>query len=185
MARSSILGYPRIGRNRELKRAVERFWSGKSPEQDVVQTAREIRSAAWSVQDRHGIDLIPSNDFSYYDQVLDTISLLGLVPDRYNHRGSSVNLETYFAMARGAAGAPALELTKWFDTNYHYLVPEFDAGSPKLSSEKPFEEFAEAREQLGRSPKPVLVGPVTLLLLGKQYTKSLPEHLADLLPIYA
>ena len=185
MAQSSLLGYPRIGRNRELKRAVERFWSGKNQEQDVLNTASEIRKAAWTFQDKHGIDQIPVNDFSYYDHVLDTICLTGLVPQRYNFNDSKVDIETYFAMARGAKGQPALELTKWFDTNYHYLVPEFDAGSPKLASDKPFNEFQEAKKELGKTPKPVLVGPVTLILLGKSHTKPLAEHLADLLPIYA
>jgi 5-methyltetrahydropteroyltriglutamate--homocysteine methyltransferase len=185
MAKSSLLGYPRIGRKRELKRAVERYWSGKHGEQEVLSTAKEIRQAAWNVQHQHGIDQIPVNDFSLYDQLLDTICLVGLVPDRFNHTSNNVEIDTYFAMARGAAGSPALELTKWFDTNYHYLVPEFDAGAPKLSSDKPFQEFEEAKAQLGRAPKPVLVGPVTFLLLGKEHTKPLPEHLADLLPIYA
>jgi 5-methyltetrahydropteroyltriglutamate--homocysteine methyltransferase len=185
MAQSSILGYPRIGRNRELKRAIERFWSGRNQEQDVIDTAAEIRKAAWTIQAEHGIDQIPVNDFSYYDQVLDTICLTGLVPERYNFNDSHVDIETYFAMARGAHGQPALELTKWFDTNYHYLVPEFDAGTPRLASDKPFVEFDEAKATLGRAPKPVLVGPVTLLLLGKSHTKSPAEHLADLLPIYA
>ncbi len=185
MAQSSLLGYPRIGRKRELKRAVERYWSGKNSEQDVVNTASEIRKAAWGIQNKHGIDQIPVNDFSYYDHVLDTICLMGLVPERYNFNSSKVDIDTYFAMARGAKGQPALELTKWFDTNYHYLVPEFDAGSPKLSSDKPFAEFDEAKKELGKAPKPVLVGPVTLLLLGKSHTKPLAEHLADLLPIYA
>ncbi len=185
MAQSSLLGYPRIGRNRELKRAVERFWSGKNQEQDVLNTASEIRKAAWTFQDKHGIDQIPVNDFSYYDHVLDTICLTGLVPQRYNFNDSKVDIETYFAMARGAKGQPALELTKWFDTNYHYLVPEFDAGSPKLASDKPFNEYQEAKKELGKTPKPVLVGPVTLILLGKSHTKPLAEHLADLLPIYA
>jgi 5-methyltetrahydropteroyltriglutamate--homocysteine methyltransferase len=185
MAQSSLLGYPRIGRNRELKRAVERYWSGKNQEQDVVNTARDIRKAAWVIQDQHGIDQIPVNDFSYYDQVLDTICLTGLVPERYNFNADKVDIDTYFAMARGAKGQPALELTKWFDTNYHYLVPEFDAGSPRLASDKPFAEFEEAKKELGKTPKPVLVGPVTLLLLGKSHTKPLAEHLADLLPVYA
>jgi 5-methyltetrahydropteroyltriglutamate--homocysteine methyltransferase len=185
MAQSSLLGYPRIGRNRELKRAVERFWSGKNPEQDVVNTASEIRKAVWNIQARHGIDQIPVNDFSYYDHVLDTICLTGLVPQRYKFNSSKVDIETYFAMARGAKGQPALELTKWFDTNYHYLVPEFDTGTPRIASDKPFIEFDEAKNELGRTPKPVLVGPVTLLLLGKAHSKALAEHLAELLPIYA
>jgi 5-methyltetrahydropteroyltriglutamate--homocysteine methyltransferase len=185
MARSSILGYPRIGKHRELKKAIEGYWSGKVDEAQVRQVAGEIRRAAWAAQAAHGIDQIPVNDFSYYDQVLDTVALTGLVPERFGPGGSPVDLDTYFAMARGGGGAPALELTKWFDTNYHYLVPEFDAASPRLASDKPFAEFAEAKEQLGRPGKVVLVGPVSFLLLGKQHAKPLPEHLAELLPMYA
>ena len=184
MAKSSILGYPRIGKHRELKRAVEGFWSGKIDEAELAQTAREIRRAAWQTQADAGIDLIPCNDFSYYDQVLDTICLTGLVPSRFGDPGETVGLTTYFAMARGNDEASALELTKWFDTNYHYLVPEFDAGTPRLASTKIFDEFAEATELLGRPAKPVLLGPVSFLLLGKHHTKSLPEHLNELLPVY-
>jgi 5-methyltetrahydropteroyltriglutamate--homocysteine methyltransferase len=184
MARSSILGYPRIGKQRELKKAIESFWSGKVGEAELAETAREIRRAAWDVQARAGIDLIPANDFSYYDQVLDAICLTGLVPERFGQPGQTVDLHTYFAMARGSAHAPALELTKWFDTNYHYLVPEFDAGTPRLASTKPLDELAEATAQLGRPAKPVLIGPVSLLLLGKHRNRSLKQHLDGLLPVY-
>lgn len=184
MAKSSILGYPRIGKHRELKRAVERFWSGKIDESELARTASEIRQAAWTAQNDAGLDLIPCNDFSYYDQVLDTICLTGLVPSRYGEIGDTVDLATYFAMARGDDRAPALELTKWFDTNYHYLVPEFDAGTPRLASTKIFDEFKEASEILGLPAKPVLLGPVSFLLLGKHYTKSPAEHLSELLPVY-
>jgi 5-methyltetrahydropteroyltriglutamate--homocysteine methyltransferase len=185
MAQSSILGYPRIGKHRELKKAVEGYWSGKVDQAEVERVAQEIRGAAWAAQQAHGIDQIPVNDFSYYDQVLDVVALTGLVPERFARDGGTVGLDTYFGMARGAGGAAALELTKWFDTNYHYLVPEFDAGAPSLSSDKPFAEFAEASEQLGRPGKVVLVGPVSFLLLGKHHTRPLPEHLAEILPIYA
>ncbi|MBX6341829.1 MAG: 5-methyltetrahydropteroyltriglutamate--homocysteine S-methyltransferase, partial [Thermomicrobiaceae bacterium] len=119
MAKSSILGYPRIGKHRELKRAVEGYWASAIGQEELSQAGREIRQAAWDAQRRAGIDLIPTNDFSYYDQVLDTICLLGLVPDRFGWSGETVDLDTYFAMARGSDRAPALELTKWFDTNYH------------------------------------------------------------------
>ena len=185
MAKSSILGYPRIGKHRELKKAVEGFWAGKSTADQLAETARDIRRAAWGVQQRSGIDLIPANDFSYYDQMLDTICLTGLVPSRFGSPSGNVDLATYFAMARGADDTPALELTKWFDTNYHYLVPEFNAGTPRLASDKPFAEFAEATAQLGRPAKPVLIGPVSFLLLGKHHARALPEHLRELLPIYA
>ena len=184
MARSSTLGYPRIGKHRELKRAVEAYWAGKIDEAALQQAGREIRQAAWAVQQAAGIDLIPCNDFSFYDQVLDAICLVGLIPERFGPAGSTVSLPAYFAMARGAPGVPALELTKWFDTNYHYLVPEFDAPVAGIASSKPFEEFAEATAQLGRPAKPVLLGPVSLLLLGKHHTRPLAEHLRGLLPAY-
>ncbi|MDW8059715.1 MAG: 5-methyltetrahydropteroyltriglutamate--homocysteine S-methyltransferase [Thermomicrobium sp.] len=184
MAKSSVLGYPRIGKHRELKWALERYWAGESDEAALRETARAVRRAAWQVQRDAGIDLIPCNDFSLYDHVLDTICLVGLVPERFGSPEPEVSLATYFAMARGAAGVPALELTKWFDTNYHYLVPEFDGPRPRLASAKPFEEFAEATAFLGRPAKPVLLGPLSLLLLGKRHVRPLGEHLAELLPIY-
>ncbi len=184
MAKSSVLGYPRIGKQRELKRALERYWAGESDETALLETARAVRRAAWQVQRDAGIDLIPCNDFSLYDHVLDAICLVGLVPERFGPPEPEITLSTYFAMARGKPGVPALELTKWFDTNYHYLVPEFDAVTPRLASTKPFEEFAEATEFLGRPAKPVLLGPLSLLLLGKRHVRSLAEHLETLLPIY-
>lgn len=185
MALSSLVGYPRIGKHRELKRAVEAYWSGKSDAAHLDAVARSIRQAAWEAQQSAGIDIIPCNDFSYYDQVLDTVALLGLVPERFGDPGDSVDLPTYFAMARGADETPALELTKWFDNNYHYLVPELDAGAPRLASDKPIAEFNEATAQLGKPAKPVLIGPVSFLLLGKHHTASLAEHLETLLPIYS
>jgi 5-methyltetrahydropteroyltriglutamate--homocysteine methyltransferase len=187
MAKSSILGYPRIGKHRELKKAVEAFWAGKADEDALAETAGNIRRTAWEVQRQAGIDLIPCNDFSYYDQILDAICLTGLIPKRFGHKGPSVDIRTYFSMARGAPGVAALELTKWFDTNYHYLVPEFDASVPRptLASSKPFDEFAECANQLGRPGKPVLIGPVSFVLLGKYHSQGFEAHLRDLLPIYA
>src|SRR6185503_11272638 len=138
----------------------------------LLDTARSLRAANWQLQRDAGIDLIPSNDFSLYDQVLDTIALVGAVPGRYGWDGSSdVDLDTYFAMARGRQGGgvdvTAMEMTKWFDTNYHYIVPELERGAKfALSSRKPFDEYAEAKE-LGIETKPVLIGPLTFLLLGK------------------
>ena len=185
MAQSSTLGYPRLGKRRELKRALEGFWAGTLDEAQLVETGRAIRRAMWQVQQQAGIDLIPCNDFSFYDHVLDAICLVGLVPERFGPREETVSLATYFAMARGAEGIPALELTKWFDTNYHYLVPEFQGPEPALASTKPFDEFVEATTMLGRAAKPVLLGPVSLLLLGKHHSRPLADHLAALLPIYA
>ena len=167
MAVSSIHGFPRIGAQRELKFATERHWAGRTPEEELHETARRIRRENWQLMRKAGIGLIPSNDFSYYDQVLDTTTLVDAVPPRYGHPGGQVGLDTYFAMARGRQDVTAMEMTKWFDTNYHYIVPELGPDTSfALGSSKPFDEYAEARE-LGIQTKPALIGPVTYLLLGK------------------
>jgi 5-methyltetrahydropteroyltriglutamate--homocysteine methyltransferase len=185
MAKSNNLGYPRIGKHRELKRAVERYWSGKASSYDVESTALEIRQAALNVQKDAGIDAIPCNDFTLYDHILDTACLWGLVPERFGHTaGEQVSLDTYFAMARGNDDTLALEMTKWFDTNYHYLVPEFDGTAPVRSSNLPVERYKEAREIVGAAARPVIVGPVTFVLLGKHHSKSAADHVADLIPLY-
>ncbi len=173
------LGYPRIGEKRELKRAVEAFWQGRISEAQLEAEASRLRTWHWQKQRDAGIDLVPSNDFSYYDHVLDTIALVGAVPARLGWSGSTVDNATYFKMARGERKAVpgkepvvAMEMTKWFDTNYHYLVPELHPGmSFRLGSNKPFAEFAEALA-LGIKTKPVLLGPVTFLLLGKAHDLS-------------
>jgi 5-methyltetrahydropteroyltriglutamate--homocysteine methyltransferase len=190
MAIATIPGYPRIGANRELKWALEGYWSGKRSAADLDETAREVRRANWHTQLAAGLDLIPVNDFSLYDHVLDTAVLAGVVPYRYGWTGDAVDLDTLFAMARGRTGARparALEMTKWFDTNYHYLVPEFLPGQRfRLASAKPFAELAEARAA-GVPAKPVLLGPITFLLLGKGAEDGVePLALLDsLLPVYA
>jgi 5-methyltetrahydropteroyltriglutamate--homocysteine methyltransferase len=171
MARATNLGYPRIGTHRELKHATEGYWSGKVGAGELGSVAAAMRQANWQTQREAGIELIPSNDFSLYDGVLDTIALVGAVPERYRWEGETVDLDTYFAMARGAQrqglDVTALEMTKWFDTNYHYLVPELCSGQRfRLASTKPFDEFAQARE-LGITTKPVFLGPVSFLLLSK------------------
>jgi len=190
MARPNILGYPRIGKHRELKRATEGYWSGKVSAEELAETAAAIRKANWETQREAGIDCIPSNDFSLYDQVLDTIAMTGAVPERYHWQGDMVDLDTYFAMARGAQreglDVTALEMTKWFDTNYHYLVPEFCAGQRfTVSSTKMFDEYEQARA-LGIQTRPVLIGPLTFLLLGKSREDGFnPLDLLDaLLPVY-
>jgi 5-methyltetrahydropteroyltriglutamate--homocysteine methyltransferase len=172
MAASNISGFPRIGPARELKFATEGHWRGEVSADELVETARGIRLEGWRFMQQAGIDLIPSNDFSLYDQVLDAVCLVGAVPDRYEHAGGPVDLDTYFAMARGrqegGVDVTAMEMTKWFDTNYHYLVPELGPKTEfSLGSEKPFDEHAEAMEKLGIDTVPVLVGPVSFLLLSK------------------
>jgi 5-methyltetrahydropteroyltriglutamate--homocysteine methyltransferase len=186
------LGFPRIGGHRELKKATESFWKGDLSSADLLQIAAGIRRDNWKLQKARGIDLIPSNDFSLYDQMLDMCCVLGAVPDRFGGTDAEVGLDTYFAMARGRQGegaadrADPLEMTKWFDTNYHYLVPEFHRGQTfRLSFSKPLAEYAEAKEW-GIETKSVLIGPLSFLLLGKEKEKGIDRLslLPALLPVY-
>lgn len=190
MVKSANLGFPRIGAFRELKKAVESYWKGASSEADLQNTAKEIRKTNWELQKDAGIDLIPSNDFSFYDQVLDHIALFGAVPERYEWKGGNVDLTTYFAMARGrqtdGQDVVAMEMTKWFDTNYHYIVPELYKNTEfKISSTKIFDEYKEAKE-LGIETRPVLIGPITFLKLGKAREEGSEnlDFLDSLLPVY-
>jgi 5-methyltetrahydropteroyltriglutamate--homocysteine methyltransferase len=189
MSTASLLGYPRIGRSRELKRALEGYWSGRlSPDQLLAGAAR-LKADRWRQQLAAGIEHIPSNDFSLYDHVLDAALMVGAVPARFGWSGGVPDLDLMFAMARGIRGesevAP-LDMTKWFDTNYHYLVPEFAADQRfSLASRKPIDEFLEA-QALGIKTRPVLLGPVTFLRLSKGQAEgaSTLEFLDQLLPIY-
>ena len=210
MVIAANLGFPRIGVQRELKKALEGYWKGEVTEHALKDVAKELRKTHWTLQHRAGIKHVPSNDFSFYDQVLDTIALVGAVPERYGFKGDKVDLATYFAMARGVqtkeakhehvhgeacahghhdAGKDvvAMEMTKWFDTNYHYIVPELHADMQfQLSSDKIFDEFKEAKLQ-GLHTRPVLLGPVSFLLLGKMKgdeSKSALSLLPALLPVY-
>jgi 5-methyltetrahydropteroyltriglutamate--homocysteine methyltransferase len=168
------LGYPRMGALRQLKKSLEAYWKGREVEADLYRTASELRRVHWLQQKEAGIDLIPSNDFSLYDHVLDTSAMVGAVPERFGWDGSRIGLPTYFAMARGRttghenagddasgsdhAGVHAMEMTKWFDTNYHYIVPEFYEGQKfSVGTFKAIEEFQEALS-LGIKTKPVLPG---------------------------
>jgi len=189
------LGFPRIGAQRELKRAVEGYWNGDRSKQDLLAEGAELRERHWRKQDDLGLDFVPANDFSYYDQVLDTCAMVGAVPDRFPWDGDTVDLDTYFAMARGlqekdlegeGSGVQAMEMTKWFDTNYHYLVPEFASDTEfSLSSTKVIDEYEEAAA-LGIDTRPVLIGPVSFLLLGKSQEEDFDalDLLDDLLPVY-
>ena len=168
------LGYPRIGKNREIKKACESYWNGNLPLDELLLSGKKIRSENWKLQKGIGIGLIPSNDFSFYDQILDMCLLVGAIPKRYqpvldNKKNSQLDL--YFAMARGyqkdGLDITAMEMLKWFDTNYHYMVPEFYKGQKfSFYSKKVVDEFKEALEQ-GIQTKPVLIGPISFLLLGK------------------
>ena len=189
---TSSLGFPRIGPRRELKKALESHWTGRTGTQDLLDDAAALRAATWARQHAAGIAHIPSNDFSLYDHVLDTSAMVGAIPDLYDWSGGAPTLDTYFAMARGTRGRadgdlPALEMTKWFDTNYHYMVPEFSRGQTfTLATTKPVDEFREAKE-LGFNTRPVLLGPVSYLLLGKSKDEALDplSLLPGLLPVYA
>ena len=190
MTISHTLGFPPLGAARELKRATEGYWSGKVPRADLLRTGAELRARHWRLQRDAGIDLPPSNDFSFYDRMLDTCALVGAVPPRYEWKGKEVDLDTYFAMARGAQkgsrDVTAMEMTKWFDTNYHYIVPELARDqSFRLASAKPVGEFSEALA-LGVRTTPVLIGPLTFLLLAKEKGPGFDrlDLLDRLLPVY-
>ncbi len=185
MTRSANLGFPRIGLRRELKASLESYWAGEIDADELRAGGTLLRARHWQLQREAGIDVIPSGDFSYYDHMLDMSMTLGAVPPRF--AGIADPTALYFAMARGTEAAPAMEMTKWFDTNYHYIAPELHAGqSFRLASTRLVDEFLEARA-LGIATRPVLVGPVTWLSLGKAKSEGLaPLALLDaVLPVYA
>ncbi|ATC37639.1 5-methyltetrahydropteroyltriglutamate--homocysteine S-methyltransferase [Elizabethkingia anophelis] len=187
------LGYPRIGKKRELKKACEQYWSGKIIQKELLDVSRRIINENLKLQQEAGIDLIPVNDFSFYDHVLDMTLTLGAIPQRYHDvilNKANNELDLYFAMARGyqkdGLDITAMEMTKWFDTNYHYIVPEFSKGqSFKLFSNKIINEFIGAR-QIGINAKPVILGPVSYLLLGKEKEEGFEklDLIDNLLPVY-
>ncbi|XP_071910859.1 5-methyltetrahydropteroyltriglutamate--homocysteine methyltransferase isoform X1 [Coffea arabica] len=186
---SHIVGYPRMGPKRELKFALESFWDKKSSAEELEKVAADLRASIWKQMADAGIKYIPSNTFSYYDQVLDTIALLGAVPPRYNWSGGEIGFDTYFSMARGNASVPAMEMTKWFDTNYHFIVPELGPDVKfSYASHKAVNEYKEAKA-LGVDTVPVLVGPFTFLSLSKpakgvEKTFNKLSLLDKILPIY-
>ncbi|MFZ7947086.1 5-methyltetrahydropteroyltriglutamate--homocysteine S-methyltransferase [Neobacillus sp. 19] len=183
---SSNLGYPRIGEKREWKQALEQFWAGKLEKEAFLKKIEVIRLEHLKKQKEHGIDLIPVGDFSLYDHVLDTAVMFGLVPKRFNYSGGKVPLETYFAMARGTKEAVASEMTKWFNTNYHYIVPELEETAPALVENRPLQFFQEAKQKLGIHGKPVILGPITFVKLSKGYTESAFKAVVEqFIPLYA
>ena len=196
------LGFPRIGPRRELKTAVEAYWAGKIDRAALLEQAKGLRAATWARQKSLGLDVLPSNDFSFYDHVLDTSIMVGAIPAIYAGLGAADSLDVYFAMARGTrtspddgtscahehggSDVPAQEMTKWFDTNYHYMVPEVEPGQAfALGSLKAVDEFLEARA-LGYHTRPVVLGPVTYLSLAKSKTPGFDPLtlLPSLLPVY-
>jgi 5-methyltetrahydropteroyltriglutamate--homocysteine methyltransferase len=199
MALAHTLGFPRIGADRELKKALESYWKGDLDQDALQSVGRQLRATHWQLQKDAGIDLLPVGDFAWYDQVLTHSLAFGVIPERFDSTRDAhglPTLDTLFAMARGATTTCcggehgltqyAQELTKWFDTNYHYLVPEFSADQPfKLSWEQLFDEVAEARA-LGHNVKPVIIGPLTYLWLGKAKGNHFDklDLLERLLPVY-
>ncbi|PIC64321.1 5-methyltetrahydropteroyltriglutamate--homocysteine S-methyltransferase [Sporosarcina sp. P13] len=185
MVKSSIAGYPVIGENREWKRALEAFWSKKTSVEELLQTTKEIRLANLKKQQQAGVDQIAVGDFTLYDRVLDTSAMFGIIPARYNWQGGQVSTSTYFSMARGNDDAVASEMTKWFNTNYHYIVPEYEGQRFQLTENKPLAAYREAKQELGIEGKPVLLGPYTLLKLSKGYEeKDVPSIILQLIPLY-
>ncbi len=180
------LGFPRIGAGRELKKALERYWAGEIGQEALLAVARQLRGQHWQRQRQAGIDLVPVGDFAYYDQMLTMTALLGAAPARFGFAGARSSLDQYFTMARGREDQPAMEMTKWFDTNYHYIVPEFTRLTDfSVNSDWLFDEVDEARTQ-GLAAKPVLIGPLTYLYLGKEKQTDFNrlELLPRLLPVY-
>ena len=179
MTKTHTLGFPRIGAQRELKQALESYWKGDLSEVELLAVGKSLRERHWALQRDAEIDLIPVGDFAWYDQMLNMTVLLGAAPARFGF-GNRLSLAQYFQLARGNAQQPAMEMTKWFDTNYHYLVPEFFGTTEfTLSSEWLFDEVSEA-QSLGINAKPVLIGPLTYLYLGKEKHAGLRR--LDLLP---
>jgi 5-methyltetrahydropteroyltriglutamate--homocysteine methyltransferase len=181
----SNLGYPRIGKNREWKKALEEFWSGKISEAAFLAEMERIQLAHLQLQRDKGLDLIPVGDFTLYDHMLDMAVMFGVVPARFAHRGGAVPLATYFAMARGDAGAAACEMTKWFNTNYHYIVPEIGEAEPYLAENKPLAAYRFAKSRAGIEGKPVVVGLYTFLKLSKGFPSGRLGEVAErFLPAY-
>ncbi|WP_331872315.1 5-methyltetrahydropteroyltriglutamate--homocysteine S-methyltransferase [Cohnella abietis] len=180
------VGYPRIGENREWKKLLEEFWGGKRDEESFQKEIRELRIRRLLRQKKSGVAWVPSGDFTLYDSVLDHVAAFDLIPDRFRHLGANDSLAVYFAMARGIEGAPACEMTKWFDTNYHYLVPEL-AGQPKpkLVFNPWLDAFTEAKREAGLLTRPVLIGPYTLVRLAKGVSsENFAELVRSFIPAY-
>ena len=185
-----ILGYPRIGPKRETKKVLEKYWAGKQSLEDVLRTGKEQREYNWQVQKDAGLDLVPVNDFSFYDHILDMVLTVGAIPQRFQVLNHLDKNDLYFAMARGyqkeGHDIIPMEMTKWFDTNYHYIVPEFTSDQKfEYNSDKIINEFNEARS-FGVNPKPVIIGPVSFLMLGKEKEEGFDrlDLIESLLPVY-
>ncbi|AWU43993.1 5-methyltetrahydropteroyltriglutamate--homocysteine S-methyltransferase [Blattabacterium sp. (Cryptocercus kyebangensis)] len=185
------LGYPRIGIQRELKKSCEDYWSNNIGSKDLFNIGYKIRKENWKTQENAGLDLIPCNDFSFYDHVLDMSFLLGSIPESYSSIPMIHDIDLYFSMARGFQrdgwDIKAMEMTKWFNTNYHYIVPEFYKNQKfYILSKKIFDEFDEVKKVVKKIPKPILIGPVTYLFLGKEKENSFHrmDLIENIVPVY-
>ncbi len=179
---TATLGYPHIGKNREVKKALESFWRGETAQDKLLQTVKEVETTNWKTQLAAGIDRIGIGDATFYDHVLDWTIRLGLIPQRFQ---AFTGLERYFAMARGKDNLAALEMTKWFDTNYHYLVPEIDNNiTPKADFADFIEIVTRGQKVLGNKAVPIILSPFTLLRLSRLEGVELGDFLSLLLPLY-
>ncbi|MDR2055799.1 MAG: 5-methyltetrahydropteroyltriglutamate--homocysteine S-methyltransferase [Desulfovibrio sp.] len=185
--KTHILGFPSIGKQRELKQALESFWKGGFSADSLAETCTELKKRHWRIQKNAGLDYVSTGDFSLYDRMLDILCMLGAIPPRFAPCLADAPLERYFSLARGDAGRniAALEMTKWFDSNYHYLVPEIDAGVPWTAGLHPVVEDTRLAKRLGFSPKPSLIGPFTWLALAKSQDGTKWSRLDAVTPVYA
>ncbi|MEK8131553.1 5-methyltetrahydropteroyltriglutamate--homocysteine S-methyltransferase [Paenibacillus filicis] len=184
--RSGNLGYPRIGNNRQWKKALEAFWAGKLDEETFHAELKAIRLGNLKAQQERGIEIIPVGDFTYYDHILDTAAMFGIIPERFYYEGGEPSLSVYYAIARGNREATASEMTKWFNTNYHYIVPELGQSEPQLTRNRLLDAYREAKSELGIEGRPVLVGLYTFLKLSKGYSPDQLDAWIDrLLPLYS
>ena len=177
-----VVGFPRIGEQRELKKALEGYWAGKISQEELKQTASDLRKRHWTYQKNAGINLISINDFSYYDNMIDAMTMLNAIPEKYKDIENC--MDRYFAIARGNATHKAMEMTKWFNTNYHYIVPELDEEMDfKASIEKIKIEYNEAKE-LGINPKVNFIGLITFVKLSKIVNGTENAIIEKLIPVY-
>ncbi|WP_053363290.1 5-methyltetrahydropteroyltriglutamate--homocysteine S-methyltransferase [Bacillus sp. FJAT-27251] len=183
---STVTGYPYIGENREWKRCVESFWKGHLTEKQFLSDMKEMRLNHLRRQQSLGLEFLTVGDFTLYDRMLDHAAMFGMVPARYGWSGGKLDLASYYKMARGASDAVASEMTKWFNTNYHYIVPEYEGKPLRLTNNYLLDYFLEAKEELGLVTKPAIIGPFTFVQLSKGYDElSKASFYLKLLPLYA
>ncbi|OLS40452.1 5-methyltetrahydropteroyltriglutamate--homocysteine S-methyltransferase [Bacillus sp. MRMR6] len=182
---STVIGYPYIGENREWKKCLEAYWKNSYSEEDFLVEMKKLRLANLKRQQSLGLEMVTVGDFTFYDRILDTAVMFGLIPKRYNWKSQEVDFSTYYAMARGSNNSVACEMTKWFNTNYHYIVPEYENQLLRLTQNTLLTWFLEAKEELGILARPTMIGPYTFLKLTKGYGRNnLPGFILKLIPLY-